>query len=152
MNFGFTPEQEQLREQLRRFLDDRAPMPVVRKLVAEEPGFSRELWRAAAELGVHRQTLYYRLSRVEKLTGLDLDEGEDRLLLHAWSRGRDEAAFTEFVQRHLGMVQGAALRKTARPELAALTSGWLSALPTASAKSSGCTSRRQHAGSVWDGH
>ncbi|MEU6404484.1 helix-turn-helix domain-containing protein [Streptomyces sp. NPDC046985] len=38
--------------------------------------------RAAAELGVHRQTLYYRLSRVERLTGLDLDDGEDRLLLH----------------------------------------------------------------------
>ncbi|MGW5094543.1 PucR family transcriptional regulator [Streptomyces nodosus] len=38
--------------------------------------------RAAAELGIHRQTLYYRLSRVEQLTGLDLDEGEDRLLLH----------------------------------------------------------------------
>ncbi|WP_037888721.1 PucR family transcriptional regulator, partial [Streptomyces sp. Tu 6176] len=38
--------------------------------------------RTAAELGVHRQTLYYRLSRVEQLTGLDLDDGEDRLLLH----------------------------------------------------------------------
>nr|WP_229909189.1 helix-turn-helix domain-containing protein [Streptomyces flavofungini] len=38
--------------------------------------------RAAAELGIHRQTLYYRLSRVEQLTKLDLDEGEDRLLLH----------------------------------------------------------------------
>ncbi|MFG3721652.1 helix-turn-helix domain-containing protein [Streptomyces massasporeus] len=38
--------------------------------------------RAAAELGIHRQTLYYRLSRIEKLTGLDLDDGEDRLLLH----------------------------------------------------------------------
>ncbi|CAM5678682.1 PucR family transcriptional regulator OS=Streptomyces tendae OX=1932 GN=GUR47_36620 PE=4 SV=1 [Streptomyces tendae] len=38
--------------------------------------------RTAAELGVHRQTLYYRLSRVEPLTGLDLDDGEDRLLLH----------------------------------------------------------------------
>ncbi|MBQ1161535.1 PucR family transcriptional regulator [Streptomyces smyrnaeus] len=38
--------------------------------------------RAAAVLGIHRQTLYYRLSRVERLTGLDLDEGEDRLLLH----------------------------------------------------------------------
>lgn len=38
--------------------------------------------RSAAELGIHRQTLYYRLSRVEKLTGLDLDDGEDRLLLH----------------------------------------------------------------------
>ncbi|MGA5422414.1 PucR family transcriptional regulator [Streptomyces lavendulocolor] len=38
--------------------------------------------RTAAALGIHRQTLYYRLSRVENLTGLDLDEGEDRLLLH----------------------------------------------------------------------
>ncbi|MEV7542154.1 helix-turn-helix domain-containing protein, partial [Streptomyces sp. NPDC089915] len=38
--------------------------------------------RAAAALGVHRQTLYYRLGRVEQLTGLDLDTGEDRLLLH----------------------------------------------------------------------
>ncbi|MEU1316387.1 PucR family transcriptional regulator [Streptomyces tibetensis] len=38
--------------------------------------------RTAAELGIHRQTLYYRLSRIEKLTGLDLDDGEDRLLLH----------------------------------------------------------------------
>ncbi|MFF5159691.1 PucR family transcriptional regulator [Streptomyces sp. NPDC000348] len=38
--------------------------------------------RTAAELGVHRQTLYYRLSRIEQLTGLDLDDGEDRLLLH----------------------------------------------------------------------
>ncbi|MFE7774672.1 PucR family transcriptional regulator [Streptomyces sp. NPDC057445] len=38
--------------------------------------------RAASALGIHRQTLYYRLSRVEQLTGLDLDDGEDRLLLH----------------------------------------------------------------------
>ncbi|WP_369212174.1 PucR family transcriptional regulator [Streptomyces flavofungini] len=38
--------------------------------------------RTAAELRIHRQTLYYRLSRVEQLTGLDLDDGEDRLLLH----------------------------------------------------------------------
>ncbi|MFE0046099.1 helix-turn-helix domain-containing protein [Streptomyces albireticuli] len=38
--------------------------------------------RTAAALGIHRQTLYYRLARVEQLTGLDLDEGEDRLLLH----------------------------------------------------------------------
>ncbi|GAA1372649.1 PucR family transcriptional regulator [Streptomyces beijiangensis] len=38
--------------------------------------------RTAAALGIHRQTLYYRLSRIEQLTELDLDEGEDRLLLH----------------------------------------------------------------------
>ncbi|MBL1101469.1 PucR family transcriptional regulator [Streptomyces coffeae] len=38
--------------------------------------------RTAQLLGIHRQTLYYRLSRVKQLTGLDLDAGEDRLLLH----------------------------------------------------------------------
>ncbi|MEU8888792.1 helix-turn-helix domain-containing protein [Streptomyces sp. NPDC048442] len=38
--------------------------------------------RTATALNIHRQTLYYRLSRVEQLTGLDLHEGEDRLLLH----------------------------------------------------------------------
>ncbi|MGK5557426.1 PucR family transcriptional regulator, partial [Actinomadura kijaniata] len=38
--------------------------------------------RTAAALNVHRQTLYYRLSRIEALTGLDLDSGTDRLLLH----------------------------------------------------------------------
>nr|WP_307622600.1 helix-turn-helix domain-containing protein [Streptomyces sp. V3I7] len=43
--------------------------------------------RAAAALGIHRQTLYYRLSRVEHLTGLDLDDGEDRLLLHMALKG-----------------------------------------------------------------
>uniref|UniRef100_UPI002A83BE18 PucR family transcriptional regulator n=1 Tax=Streptomyces sp. CRN 30 TaxID=3075613 RepID=UPI002A83BE18 len=43
--------------------------------------------RTATELGIHRQTLYYRLSRVEQLTGLDLDDGEDRLLLHMALKG-----------------------------------------------------------------
>jgi hypothetical protein len=39
--------------------------------------------RTAAALCVHRQTLYYRLGRIEALTGLDLDDGDARLLLHA---------------------------------------------------------------------
>ncbi|WP_274562280.1 PucR family transcriptional regulator [Streptomyces spiramyceticus] len=38
--------------------------------------------RTASALNIHRQTLYYRLSRVEQLTGLNLHDGEDRLLLH----------------------------------------------------------------------
>ena len=39
--------------------------------------------RAAATLHVHRQTLYHRLGRIEALTGLDLADGDTRLLLHA---------------------------------------------------------------------
>ncbi|MBM9503855.1 PucR family transcriptional regulator [Actinacidiphila acididurans] len=38
--------------------------------------------RTATALAIHRQTLYYRLSRIEQLTGLDLSDGEARLLLH----------------------------------------------------------------------
>ncbi|GLY27577.1 helix-turn-helix domain-containing protein [Kineosporia sp. NBRC 101731] len=38
--------------------------------------------RTAATLSVHRQTLYYRLERIEQMAGVDLDEGEARLGLH----------------------------------------------------------------------
>jgi hypothetical protein len=38
--------------------------------------------RAASALQIHRQTLYYRLSRIAALTGLDLSDGEARLLVH----------------------------------------------------------------------
>ncbi|WP_326687757.1 helix-turn-helix domain-containing protein [Streptomyces sp. NBC_01795] len=73
-------------------LDD-VPDPAVRELLRpahSELARTAEVFldcagqagRTAAALGIHRQTLYYRLSRVERLTGLDLDEGEDRLLLH----------------------------------------------------------------------
>ncbi|RBM18270.1 CdaR family transcriptional regulator [Streptomyces sp. PT12] len=69
------------------------PDPAVAPLLADE---HRELARTAEAfldhagqatrtadaLAIHRQTLYYRLSRIERLTGLDLTDGEDRLLLH----------------------------------------------------------------------
>ncbi|MEU7165127.1 helix-turn-helix domain-containing protein, partial [Streptomyces morookaense] len=72
---------------------DRTADPAVRPLLARthtELARTAEVFldcagqagRAAAALGIHRQTLYYRLNRVEQLTGLDLDDGEDRLLLH----------------------------------------------------------------------
>jgi hypothetical protein len=38
--------------------------------------------RTAAALSVHRQTLYYRLEKIEQLSGVDLDQGEARLQLH----------------------------------------------------------------------
>jgi len=36
----------------------------------------------AAALSLHRSGLYYRLGRIQELTGLDLDRGDDRLLAH----------------------------------------------------------------------
>ncbi|RNL61951.1 PucR family transcriptional regulator [Nocardioides marmoriginsengisoli] len=38
--------------------------------------------RSAEALHVHRATLYQRLARIEAVTGLDLDDGGDRLTLH----------------------------------------------------------------------
>jgi hypothetical protein len=38
--------------------------------------------QTASALNVHRQTVYYRLQRIEQVTGLDLNRGDDRLLLH----------------------------------------------------------------------
>lgn len=36
----------------------------------------------AARLGLHRQSIYHRLQRIESITGLDLSRGRDRLELH----------------------------------------------------------------------
>lgn len=38
--------------------------------------------RAAQELNLHRTSLYYRLSKVQEITKLNLDNGNDRLALH----------------------------------------------------------------------
>ncbi len=51
MNFGFTEEQELLRQQVRKFLDDRAPLETVRQLLETPAGYSAELWREIAALG-----------------------------------------------------------------------------------------------------
>jgi alkylation response protein AidB-like acyl-CoA dehydrogenase len=53
MNFGFTDEQELLRSEVRKFLDESCPLEQVRKITenGSGPGFSPDLWRHIAELG-----------------------------------------------------------------------------------------------------
>lgn len=51
MNFGFTEEQEMLRDQVRRFMQDDCPMARVREISAARPPFAADLWRTMAELG-----------------------------------------------------------------------------------------------------
>jgi alkylation response protein AidB-like acyl-CoA dehydrogenase len=51
MNFGFTEEQELLRDQVRRFMQDACPMGEVRAQMKSATGVSASLWRQAAELG-----------------------------------------------------------------------------------------------------
>ena len=51
MNFGFTAEQDMLRDQVRRFLDENCPLPEVRNIMKQTAGFSPELWQQMAGLG-----------------------------------------------------------------------------------------------------
>jgi alkylation response protein AidB-like acyl-CoA dehydrogenase len=51
VNFGFTEEQELLRSEVRKLLDERAPIARVREVAESEAGFDREVWGHMAELG-----------------------------------------------------------------------------------------------------
>jgi alkylation response protein AidB-like acyl-CoA dehydrogenase len=51
VNFGFTEEQELLRAEVRRLLDERAPIARVREVSEGADGFDRELWGRMASLG-----------------------------------------------------------------------------------------------------
>ena len=51
MNFGFTEEQELLRAEVRKFLDQNCNLEEVRKIAESQEGFARPLWDRMAELG-----------------------------------------------------------------------------------------------------
>ena len=51
MNFGFSEEQEMLRESARKFLEAQCPTTSVRKMMEDEVGHSDELWKKLAEMG-----------------------------------------------------------------------------------------------------
>jgi len=53
MNFAFSEEQDELRRSVRRFLEDRAPMSEVRRLMETTDGFDRSVWdQMANQLGL----------------------------------------------------------------------------------------------------
>ena len=51
MNFGFTEEQNLLREQVARFMQEACPTTRVREIMAREDGFDGALWEKAGKLG-----------------------------------------------------------------------------------------------------
>ena len=51
MNFDFSDELLQLRDQARRFLGDRCPPAVPRRILDTEEPYAADLWRAIAEMG-----------------------------------------------------------------------------------------------------
>ncbi len=66
MHFGFTDEQNMLRESVQRFLEQRCPISEVRKLRKTESGYSEELWLETAQLG------FLGVTMPDKFGGLDL--------------------------------------------------------------------------------
>jgi acyl-CoA dehydrogenase len=52
VDFEFSSEQEQLRESVRRFLMNRAPIEYVRSLYGDERGFTPEVWQGLVDLGL----------------------------------------------------------------------------------------------------
>jgi acyl-CoA dehydrogenase len=51
MNLGFSEEQDLLRQEVRKFLDEQCPLDEVRRIAATPPGYSPEQWKQLAELG-----------------------------------------------------------------------------------------------------
>ncbi|HEB91430.1 MAG TPA: acyl-CoA dehydrogenase family protein, partial [Deltaproteobacteria bacterium] len=51
MNFGFTEEQDLLRAEVRKFLDEEVPLERVREMTEGDSGLDGDLWRRMAELG-----------------------------------------------------------------------------------------------------
>jgi alkylation response protein AidB-like acyl-CoA dehydrogenase len=52
VDFEFSDEQEQLRESVRRFLAERAPISYVRAMLEDPVGTTPEVWKGLADLGV----------------------------------------------------------------------------------------------------
>jgi alkylation response protein AidB-like acyl-CoA dehydrogenase len=51
MNFDFSDEQKQLRDQARRFLSEKCPPKAVRAVLDGQARYNRELWQGLAEMG-----------------------------------------------------------------------------------------------------
>jgi alkylation response protein AidB-like acyl-CoA dehydrogenase len=49
MEFAFTPEHEELRQTVRKFLEAKSPEPVVRRLMMSELGYDPQVWAQMAE-------------------------------------------------------------------------------------------------------
>src|SRR5580693_6507209 len=62
MQFAFTPEQDEFRSVLRRFLQEKSPPSVVRRQMETEAGWDRDEWRAINDqlglTGVHIPEAY----------------------------------------------------------------------------------------------
>src|SRR5471032_1770150 len=52
MNFDFSDDQKLLKEQIRKFLTDKCPTKVVRRVLEGDEAFAGEVWQGLVDLGV----------------------------------------------------------------------------------------------------
>ncbi|MFD5804670.1 PucR family transcriptional regulator [Streptomyces sp. NPDC127020] len=64
---------------VRRLLETDLQLFTTAELYLDKAGDARA---TAAELGLHRASVYHRVRRIEDVTELDLSDGQDRLILH----------------------------------------------------------------------
>ena len=74
----------QLRTPIARLASDKSRV-MLRATLAAWFAQNENSAATAAALGIHRNTLDYRLRRIGELTGLDLGRSEDKLLLYVSS-------------------------------------------------------------------
>ena len=51
MNFDFSDDQKMLKDQANKFLTEKCPLTVPRKVLEEDTGYDKDLWRQIAEMG-----------------------------------------------------------------------------------------------------
>ena len=80
MDFDFSPEQIMLRDQARDFLVNESPMSLVRQMMDDERGYSPDVWRQMADLGLLSVTI------PEEYGGLGMGMVEHALILEQIGR------------------------------------------------------------------
>jgi alkylation response protein AidB-like acyl-CoA dehydrogenase len=80
VGLALTDEQQELRQTVRRFLEDAAPMAEVRRLMDTEAGYDPDVWRRMAELGLQG------ISVPEALGGAGLGQVEVSVVMEELGR------------------------------------------------------------------
>jgi alkylation response protein AidB-like acyl-CoA dehydrogenase len=147
VDFGFSEEQEMLRQSARNLLEKECPSTVVRALMEGEPGYDRTLWKKMAELG------WTGLVIPEEYGGAALSYVDLVLVLEEMGRVLLPSPFiwTVMVAEALKRAGSAAQKQKLLPQIAAgdliATLAWLE--PSASWDVSSITLAARSSGSDW---
>ena len=118
MNFGFSEEQDLLRHEVRKLLDEQCPMQEVRRLGESPKAYSPALWKQLGELG------WLGLTLPEEYGGAELQWIDLAVLLQEAGRGLFPAPLTSCVLAAAAVLEsGSDEQKRAR--LPALANGSL---------------------------